>query len=179
MINLPAADHTRTGMSKDAFMRSVIREMAGILESTVGTSEAAAYVNHVGLLIGRELNREYRESLKVDHMDIAQVAATLVDLKAKIDGEFSVESLDETSIVLVNTACPFGDRVSGRTSLCRMTANVFGHVSAENLGYARVGIDEAIARGDPRCKVTITLTRAKTHPREHETDFFSLNDKNV
>ena len=39
-----------------------------------------------------------------------------------------------------------------------MTSNVFGSIAAENLGYARVQIDEAIARGDPGCRVTVFLT---------------------
>ncbi|QDL91546.1 transcriptional regulator [Paroceanicella profunda] len=155
---------------KDPFLRSVLRELVGILESTVGEREAEAYINHVGLSVGQVLNEEYRGAFEEERLDLRQVAFTLVDLKARIDGGFSIESMNRDEIVLVNTACPFGDKVIGRTSLCRMTANVFGHIVAENLGYASVGIREAIARGDPRCRVTIRLAglARPAHPRDSE-----------
>jgi hypothetical protein len=38
-----------------------------------------------------------------------------------------------------------------------MTSNVFGTITSENLGYARVHIEEAIARGDGRCLVHVVL----------------------
>ena len=38
-----------------------------------------------------------------------------------------------------------------------MTTSVFGVVAAENLGYARVDIEEAIARGDAGCRVVVNL----------------------
>ena len=163
------------GLDKDSFMRSVIRELAGILEETVGEQEAAAYVNHVGLLIGRALDREYRDACGTDRLDPGQVASALVHLKKRIDGGFSVESIDGTAITLVNTACPFGDKVIGRPSLCRMTANVFGHIAAENLGYARVGIHEAIARGDARCRVVVSIRERQDRPGRNETDFFAAS----
>lgn len=163
------------GFGKDHFMRSVIRELAGILEETVGEREASAYVNHVGLLIGRALNRDYRAALDTDRLDVTQIAAALVHLKKRIDGGFSIESLDGDTITLVNSACPFGDQVIGRPSLCRMTANVFGHIAAENLGYARVGIEKAIARGDPGCRVTIDLRDSPEALQTHETEFFGLS----
>lgn len=160
------------GLDKDVFMRLVIRELAGILEETVGEQEASAYVNHVGFLIGRALNRDYQAVYDTERLDPGQVAAALVHLKTRIDGGFSIETLDDTSITLVNSACPFGDMVIGRPSLCRMTANVFGHIAAENLGFARVGIKEAIARGDTRCRVIVTYRGTAGDPKPDETDFF-------
>ena len=32
--------------------------------------------------------------------------------------------------------------------MCMMTSNVFGHIAAENVGYAKVELQETIARGD-------------------------------
>ena len=160
------------GLDKDEFMRSLIRELTGILEETVGVQEASAYVNHVGLLIGRALNRDYRAALATDQLDTQQIASALVHLKKRIGGGFAIEQVDDTSITLVNAACPFGDKVIGRPSLCRMTATVFGHIAAENVGYARVGIKEAIARGDARCRVSISFQKPQDEPRANETDFF-------
>ncbi len=160
------------GLDKDAFMRSLIRELSGILEDTVGVQEASAYVNHVGLVIGRALNRDYRAACATDRLDKDQIAAALVHLKKRIGGGFSIERVDETGITLVNTACPFGDKVIGRPSLCRMTANVFGHIAAENAGFARVGIEAAIARGDAGCRVSIAFRKPQEDPQANETDFF-------
>jgi hypothetical protein len=38
-----------------------------------------------------------------------------------------------------------------------MTSNVFGHITAENLGYAEVKLEETIAEGHPGCKVVVYL----------------------
>lgn len=161
----------RPDHDKDRFMRTVVRELAGILEETVGERDAEAYVNYVGLVIGRSINAIYRDAFEIERLDLMQVASTLVDLKSKIDGGFTIESVEDDRIVLVNTRCPFGEKVVGRPSLCRMTANVFGSVAAENLGYARVKIDESIARGDKRCRVEINLVKCQSPPTQ-ETEFF-------
>lgn len=158
--------------TKDEFLRSVLRELTGLLEQTVGQQESEAYINYVGLALGRAINETYREAYSVPRLDPTQVAATLVDLKARIDGKFIIESMDAERIVLVNAACPFGDKVIGRPSLCRMTANVFGFVAAENLGYARVEISEAIARGDTGCRVVLNLMKSDAAPATSETEFF-------
>lgn len=169
--DLPAPNRTPR-MDKDTFLRSVLRELVGLLEQTVGEREAEAYVNYVGISLGRVLNADYRTSFSVDSLDVPQVASTLVDLKSRLDGGFSIESIDDQKMVLVNTACPFGDKVIGRPSLCRMTANVFGHIAAENLGYARVRIDNAIARGDPGCRVLVFLSKTDAPAVAAETEFF-------
>jgi predicted ArsR family transcriptional regulator len=158
--------------SKDVFLRTVLRELTGVLEQTVGEREAEAYVNYVGLALGRAINATYREAFSVNRLDPKQVASTLVDLKARIDGNFTIESMDAERIVLRNAACPFGDKVIGRPSLCRMTANVFGFVVAENLGYARVEIPESVARGDNGCRVIVNLTKGEAPPETTETEFF-------
>ena len=172
MINsLPTPTQTPK-IEKDAFMRLVLRELAGLLERTVGEPEAEAYVNYVGMSLGRQLNEDYRSCFQTEQLDVQHVAATLVDLKARIDGGFSIDSMDDEKIVLVNTACPFGEMVIGRPSLCRMTANVFGHIAAENLGYARVRIDEAIARGDSGCRVIVAFAEGTAPILPEDSEFF-------
>lgn len=176
MTEAPTTLQHSPGIGKDLFMRSVLRELVGILEQTIGEREAEAYINHVGLALGRTLNEDYRASFAMEILDARRVAAALVDLKARIDGGFSIETLDAERIVLVNTACPFGDKVIGRPSLCRMTANVFGHIAAENLGYARVRIDKAIARGDAGCRVTIEIGEPAEPPCARESEFFKSDE---
>ena len=81
--------------------------------------------------------------------------------------------IEQTSdrVVLGNRKCPFGRNVEGRPSLCMMTSNVFGRIAAENLGYSRVRIDEAIARGDAGCRVVIEL-RPTEQPGDDEREYF-------
>ena len=114
-------------------------------------------LNEVGQKIGDELNAHYLQSLKLTSLDRHQIAAVLVDLKRRIDGDFYLIHADERQLVLGNRRCPFGDKVIGRPALCMMTSNVFGVIAAENAGYARVDIQKAIANGDGHCHVVVSL----------------------
>ncbi|BDA83784.1 hypothetical protein Sa4125_13260 [Aureimonas sp. SA4125] len=158
-------------LERDVFLRSLLRELAGTLEDVVGIDEAAGYISIVGGAIGDQINQTYRQSLGVKNLTRDQVAAVLVDLKRRIQGDFYIIEEREDSIVLGNNACPFGQFVEGRPSLCMMTSNVFGSIAAENLGYARVDIDKAIARGDPGCRVVVHLKPADT-PDPHAREYF-------
>lgn len=142
---------------RDQFLRELLRELAGILEDTVGLEEAAGFIALVGGRIGEMMDQEYRRAAGSTSLDATQVAAALVDLKARIEGGFSVESMTPERIVLVNTRCPFDRYVEGRESLCMMTSNVFGRLAANNLGYARVELARTQARGDPGCRVIVHL----------------------
>ena len=144
-------------IERDGFCRSLIRHLSGTLEDVVGLEEAAGFVSVVGQRMGDEIDGAYKLALNVDQLSREQVADVLVDLKRRIQGDFYVIEQDDDKIVLGNRACPFGDRVIGRPSLCMMTSNVFGRIASENLGYAKVAIHEAIARGDSRCHVTVYL----------------------
>ncbi len=140
---------------RELFLLDLVRELAAVLEETVGLAEAEGFLAKVGNRIGRQMSADYRAAAATDRLQAGQVAAALVDLKRRIEGGFRILSIDEDTIVLENDACPFGAHVADRTSLCMMTSNVFGRIAAENLGYARVDLQETIARGDPRCRVTV------------------------
>lgn len=144
-------------LDRDVFMRRLLRELAGTLEEVVGLEEASGYISVVGVAMGERLDGEYRRTLAVERLDREQIARALVDLKRRIEGDFYILEESEDRIVLGNRACPFGAMVADRPSLCMMTSNVFGHIAAQNLGYAAVSLDETIARGDPGCRVTIWL----------------------
>jgi predicted ArsR family transcriptional regulator len=147
-----------TGFDRDVFLRALLGELATTLQNVVGVDEAAGYISIVGGAMGQRFDNAYRKALKVEHLSREQIAQVLVDLKRRLGGDFRVVEEREDRIVLANTSCPFGEFVKGRPSLCMMTSNVFGYITAENLGYSRVRIDKAIARGDPGCLVTVFLT---------------------
>lgn len=146
-----------TGLERDLFLRTLVRELAGTLEETVGLEDAAGYISVVGRRMGAWLDESYREALGVARLDREQVAAVHVDLKARIHGDFVLQESGEERLEYTNSRCPFEEKVLGRESMCMMTSNVFGLIAAENLGYAKVELAETIARGDGRCRVVVHL----------------------
>ncbi|MBA2380150.1 MAG: transcriptional regulator [Blastocatellia bacterium] len=144
-------------LERDVFLRTLIRELSGTLQDIVGLEEASGFVSVVGQNIGREINHYYKDALQTDALDRRQVADALVDLKRRIKGDFSILEENENKIVLHNNVCPFAEKVLERPAMCMMTSNVFGSIAAENLGYAKVVLDETIAEGHGRCMVTVHL----------------------
>ncbi|MBD2580377.1 methanogen output domain 1-containing protein [Oscillatoria sp. FACHB-1406] len=144
-------------LERDIFLRTLIRELSGTLQETVGVEEASGFISIVGQRIGGQINTEYRDALKVKTLSVQQVAEALVDLKRRIKGDFYIIEADEDKIILGNRACPFGEKVSERPSMCMMTSNVFGLIAAENLGYAKVELQETIALGYAGCRVVVYL----------------------
>lgn len=141
----------------DTFSRRLILELASTLEDVVGMREAEGFVAVVGARVGAHIHGLYQDEVGHGQFELVEVAKLLVDLKARIGGTFRVESFEDDRIVLANSRCPFGAAVMGRRSLCMMTSNVFGHIAAESLGYARVELAETIAAGDGRCLIVIEL----------------------
>lgn len=144
-------------LERDSFLRNLIRELSGLLEDMVGLEETSGFISVVGQNIGTQINQFYREEMKIPKLNREQVAEVLTDLKHRINGEFVVEEQNDEKIVLMNSACPFAENVKDRPSLCMMTSNVFGVITADNLGYAKVELEKTIAQGDPGCRVVIYL----------------------
>lgn len=144
-------------LDRDVFLRDLLRALAGTLEDAVGLNEASGFISVVGQKIGDQINSNYKRALAVPTLTRGQVAEVLVDLKRRIQGDFYVIEEDDEKIVLRNRACPFGDKVLDRPSMCMMTSNVFGSIAAQNLGYAKVELQETIAQGHPGCRIVVYL----------------------
>jgi predicted ArsR family transcriptional regulator len=144
-------------LERDLFLRTLIRELAGTLQDVVGLEEASGFISVVGQRMGTQINEDYKTSLRVSKLNRAQVSDVLVDLKRRIQGEFFVIEETDDKIVLGNRRCPFADKVIGRPAMCMMTSNVFGSIAAQNLGYAKVMLEETIAQGAAGCRVTVFL----------------------
>jgi predicted ArsR family transcriptional regulator len=131
----------------------------------------------VGQNVGDQMNRDYRAAFHVSQLSREQVAEVLVDLKRRIDGKFYV--IEETSekIVLGNSACPFGDKVLNRTSMCMMTSNVFGAIAAQNLGYAKVELQDTIAEGKQECRVVVYLTPGAEARQAEGREYFKAGEE--
>lgn len=144
-------------LERDSFLRSLIRELSGVLEDVVGLEEASGFISIVGQNIGTQMDLDYRRALQVSTLSRAQLAEVLVDLKARIRGDFYIIEETADRIVLGNRACPFAEKVLGRPSMCMMTSNVFGTIAAQSQGYAKVSLEQTIARGDAGCRVVVHL----------------------
>jgi predicted ArsR family transcriptional regulator len=144
-------------LERDVFLRTLLRHLSGTLQDVVGLDEAAGFVSVVGQRMGEQIGQMYRRALAVEKLDPRQLADVLVDLKRRIEGDFYVIEQTEERIVFGNRTCPFGDKVLDRPTLCMMTSNVFGSIAAEDMGYAKVSIEEALARGDAGCRVVVHL----------------------
>ncbi|MEC4803286.1 MAG: methanogen output domain 1-containing protein [Jaaginema sp. PMC 1079.18] len=142
-------------LERDIFLRTLIRELSGTLQDIVGLEEASGFISVVGQKMGNQIDREYKSALQVSQLSPEQVAEVLVDLKRRIQGDFYVIEADDEKIVFGNRICPFAEKVLGRPSMCMMTSNVFGSIAAENLGYAKVELQETIAKGNKGCRVVV------------------------
>ena len=160
-------------LERDVFMRTMLRHLSGTLQDVVGLQEAEGFVSVVGQKIGEEINDGYRRALAVERLTRSEVAKVLVDLKRRIEGDFYVISEDDEKIVFGNRACPFGDKVKGRPALCMMTSNVFGVIAAENLGYARVRLEETIALGHDGCRIVVYLRPRTAEESDTTREYFS------
>jgi len=159
-------------LERDVFLRTLLRHLAGTLQNVVGLQEASGFVGVVGQEMGDEINHTYKNALAVSSLSREQVGEVLVDLKRRIQGDFYLIEEDDDKIVLGNRACPFGDKVIGRPALCMMTSNVFGSIAADNLGYSKVVIEQAIARGDAGCRVVVYLKTTQEAQTSEGREYF-------
>jgi len=171
--DLPELDKISVSLEKTDFFNQVINELSGAIQEIVGLSEAEGFITLVASRIGEKINDDYKSALRLEQIPRDYLPEVLVDLKRRIEGQFSVEYEDDEVIILRNTRCPFGDKVHGRPALCMMTTNVFGRIAADSTGYARVDVDKAIARGDTECRVIIHLTPAADQD-ERSKEFFKV-----
>lgn len=161
-------------LERDVFLRSLIGELAGTLENVVGLDEAAGYISVVGQRIGEQIDADYRAALATPRLTQPQVAVVLVDLKRRIQGEFRIVEQDAQRIVYANSACPFGDKVKGRPSMCMMTSNVFGTIAAQNLGQAKVVLEQTIAQGATGCRVVVYTGPSAASDAAQGRDYFEV-----
>lgn len=159
-------------LDRDLFMRTLVRELANVLCDVVGIEQAAGFISVVGQGMGRQIDHSYRQALQVPRLDRAQVAAVLVDLKQRIQGDFYVVEQDDSRLLLRTRSCPFEDKVKGQKAMCMMTSNVFGSIAADNLGYAKVELRRTIAEGARECEVAIYLQPGPAVDQVDGRDYF-------
>jgi predicted ArsR family transcriptional regulator len=150
-------DAANVPLDRDVFLRNLIRELAGTLEEVLGINEASCFMSIVGQTLGDQIDHDYKRAIAVSNLTREQVIDLLVDLNRLIGSKFYVIEQDENKIVLANRACPFGNEVACPPSLCTITSNIFGVIVAENLGYAKVELQQTIGKRQPGCRVVVHL----------------------
>ena len=157
LAGLPNDTATLSGLSLTDFMRRAALGLTARMEDLIGTGDAEGYLSAVGSAMGRRIDATFRAAKGVTAFDTRGVADVLVDYKRQVGGCFVVEEATAERIVMTGHRCPFGADARGCGALCQTTANIFGRIAADNLGYAHVALDRTMARGDKECRVTISL----------------------
>ena len=171
-IESDSLDYLDVSLERDGFSRTIIREISGLLQDMIGLEEASGYISIVGQSIGNSINSEYKTALNVDKLSKQQINAVLLDLKRRINGEFYIVEQDENKVVFGNTRCPFEDKVVDRPSLCMMTSNVFGTITAQNTGYSKVILNETIAEGSQSCRVVVYFNENAVADSEDGREYY-------
>src|SRR5579875_3142766 len=145
-------------LDRDIFMRRLITSLGHLNEGILGSDLTGAYIMNVGLSMGDAIEEEYKRFWGIDRsFTLDEYAHVIVDLKQKIQGNFSLVSKDPQKVVVRTTSCPFDSLVHQSPSLCFMTSSVFGGIAARNFGYAKVVLHQRIALGDDGCYVSVYL----------------------
>jgi predicted ArsR family transcriptional regulator len=142
-------------------VNTLVSDMAELLESIAGVEDACVYVSGIAARLETDVERRYKTALGVQHLSRDQVIDILVDLKNRAGGKFSLIEQDEDRLVFGSCACPLGNAASNHPSLCMLTSNIFGRMTANSVGYAAVDLDKTIARGDSHCRVVVHLKRTE------------------
>ncbi|WOI54708.1 methanogen output domain 1-containing protein [Parvularcula sp. LCG005] len=142
---------------REEFLATLVGKLAGTLQDFIGIEESKGFLTLVGAEVGEKMSDDYRTALDVSRLDSGQIAAALVDLQTRINGAFEVVDIDQRRIILRNGRCPFMEHGARRDSLCQITSSVFGRLTADNNGYAKVVLNRTIAAGDGHCEVVIFL----------------------
>ena len=159
-------------LESDLFIRTLFQELSSSLLKVIGTDDASKFISVAAKNMGREVDRKYKSALQVYNLSREQVAQVLVDLKNRIQGDFYIIEESDEKIVFGNRTCPFADKVRNRPSMCMMTSNLFGSIAAENLGYAKVELQETIAQGNAGCRVVIYLRLRKEAENSPGREYF-------
>jgi PAS domain S-box-containing protein len=153
-------DATPVELNRDMFMRNLIANLGHLNEGVLGSDVTGAYIMNVGLSMGAQIEELYKNFWQIERsFTVEEYTQVIVDLKQKINGNFSPVYVDEEKVVVKTTSCPFDKIVRKSPSLCYMTSSVFGGIASRNFGYAKVALNKRIALGDEGCHVTVYLKK--------------------
>ena len=139
-------------LERDVFLRTLIRELSGTLQEVVGLEEASGFISLVGQRMGDQINESYKSAMGVSQLFARAKSQDPRRFKAADPGGLLHRRAGRREDHPGQSRVPVrreGDRSPDDVHV--MTSNVFGVIAAENLGYAKVVLEETIARGDAGC----------------------------
>lgn len=144
-----------SNLSPTAFLQAFLNGMMRIC-ARHGLGQRDQIIQQLGLDAGEQFEAAYRYERRL-HKPLThdQYADVILSIKNHIGGNFSRSSAVPGCVRVVNTRCPFGERVKDFPELCHMTSSVFGGIAARNFGYAKVELRKRIATKDGMCDVLI------------------------
>jgi transcriptional regulator with PAS, ATPase and Fis domain len=142
-------------LSPSVFLQAFLNEVMRVCDQH-GLNRRDELIEHIGLNASESFESAYRYEFGLAApLNAEQYADFIIAIKNRIGGNFSLDSSDKDCIRVVNTRCPFGERVKNFPELCHMTSSVFGGIAARNFGYAKVELRKRIATHDGMCEVCI------------------------
>jgi DNA-binding NtrC family response regulator len=157
----PIAKFPFSNLNPSAFLQAFLNEMMRVCDQH-GLNRRDELIEQIGLNAGENFESAYRYEFGLTNpLDAEQYANLILGIKNHIGGHFSLASSTKDCIRVVNTRCPFGERVKDFPELCHMTSSVFGGIAARSFGYAKVELKKRIATHDGMCEVCI-----HTNPQE-------------
>lgn len=147
-------------LNKEDFLNRLTIQIAANLNDKKAIKTAASKIaDHIVEL--------YKEYYKLDRLKLNRVIEAIEDAENKIGGKAKVIERTNKKITVKCTRCPFGDNVKLCKYLCYVTSNLLGKLTSKNLGYAKVNIKNAIARGSDHCLIDVYLKEGNEEGKEY------------
>lgn len=110
-VPAPAPQFPFSSLSPSAFLQAFLNEMMRVCDQH-GLDQRDALIEQVGLNAGENFESAYRyEFGRTAPLDAEHYADVIIGIKNRIGGNFSLASSTQDCVRVVNTRCPFGDRV--------------------------------------------------------------------
>lgn len=147
------------------FVPAVATALPAAMDAGLTALEAAAACGVAGADLAEDLFGQEHGGRRP--ASAAEAAEAFASFATRAGGDFTVVEADGRRAVLVNHRCPFGEGVVGRPITCRVSSAALGSLGARLSGRAQVAIDEALALGDPQCRLVVELDPEKPSPVAH------------
>lgn len=166
--------HLILPIDKESFYLKLLLDLNATMEEVIGVEESRAFTNIITDRVATFYQSCYKNVIDQTTLTTEQIAYMLIDIYRRLGGSFTIQEFTPNKIVFANTYCPFGDSVKNHKSMCALTTNLFGKITADNLGYAGIDLEKAIAAGDDECRVVVYL-EPKPNYSGNLSEFFTKN----
>ena len=109
-----------SNLSPGDFLQAFLNELLRVCDQR-GLDKRDELIEQIGLRASESFEAAYRYEFGYQQgFDHEQYANFIVSFKNRIGGNFSLASSDQDCVRVVNSRCPFGERVKDFPELCHM-----------------------------------------------------------